>query len=136
MKRKQLTESTARQEYDLYFTADDMTVFPAEAVKSCARGSWEMPDLEGSYFMGVDTSTVGGDYTVAMVGRFEKGSVRVVQMYRQRKRSVDYNLDAIGKLINDYQPMAVSVERNGVGQVFCRAAQQGPQRSGSTSTTR
>lgn len=118
MKRKQLTETTARQEYDLHFTADDFTVFPAEAVKACARSGWESANSEGTYFMGVDTSTVGGDYTVAMVGRYEKGEVRVVQMYRQRKRSVDYNLDAIGKLIEEYNPLAVAVERNGVGQVF------------------
>lgn len=118
MRTKQMTESTARQEYDLSFIADDMTVFPAQAVKDCARGSWEGADPEGSYYLGVDTSTVGGDYTVAMVGRYEKGSVRVVQMYRQRKRTVDYNLDAIGKLIDEYNPMAVAVERNGVGQVF------------------
>jgi len=118
MGRKQMTETTARQEYDLMFTADDFTVFPAEAVKACARGAWESPAEEGSYFIGVDTSTVGGDYTVAMVGRFERGHVRVVQMYRQRKRTVDYNLDAIGDLIKQFKPLAVAVERNGVGQVF------------------
>lgn len=118
MARKQLTETTARQEYDLHFTVDDFSVFPAEAVKACARGSWEGPDPEGAYFMGVDTSTVGGDFTVAMVGKYERGEVRVVQMYRQRKRTVDYNLDAIGKLISEYSPLAVAVERNGCGQVF------------------
>ena len=118
MARKQMTEQTVRQEYDLMFTDSDMTVFPAQAVKDCARGSWESPEPDGSYYLGVDTSTVGGDYTVAMVGRYEKGSVRVVQMYRQRKRTVDYSLDAIGKLIDQYKPMAVAVERNGVGQVF------------------
>ena len=118
MQRKQMTETTARQEYDLSFHADDMTVFPAQAVKDCIQGSWESFDPEGSYYLGVDTSTVGGDYTVALVGRYEKGSVRVVQMYRQRRRTVDYNLAAIGKLIDQYNPMAVAVERNGVGQVF------------------
>ena len=118
MKRKQMTETTARQEYDLAFSDSDVTVFPAEAVKNCARGGWESPDPDGTYFLGVDTSTVGGDYTVAMVGRYEKGAVRVVQMYRQRKRTVDYNLDGIGKLIEEYSPMAVAVERNGCGQVF------------------
>ena len=118
MKRKQMTETTCRQEYDLSFHASDMTVFPAQAVKDCARGAWESPDPEGSYYIGVDSSTVGGDYTVAMVGRYEKGSVRLVQMYRQRKRTVDYNLDGIGKLIEAYHPMAVAVERNGCGQVY------------------
>ncbi len=118
MKRKQMTEATARQEYDLEFHSDDMTVFPAEAVKSCATGSWEGSDPEGTYFLGVDTSTVGGDYTVVMVGRYAKGRVSVVHMYRQRKRTVDYNLDAIGKLVQEYKPLACAVERNGVGQVF------------------
>jgi hypothetical protein len=118
MKRKQLTESTARQEYDLYFTADDLTIFPAEAVKACARGSWAGPVEEGSYYISVDTSAMGGDYTVAMVGRYEKGAVAVVHMYRQRKRTVDYNLDAIGALITEYKPLVVAIERNGVGQVF------------------
>jgi len=118
MKRKQMTETTARQEYDLMFTADDMTVFPAEAVKACACGNWAGPDPEGTYFLGVDTSTVGGDYTVVMVVRYAKGRVSVVHMYRQRKRTVDYNLDAIGKLVEEYKPLAAAVERNGVGQVF------------------
>ena len=118
MKRKQLSETTARQEYDLEFHADDLTVFPAEAVKACARGNWEGPMEEGAYFLGVDTSTVGGDYTVALVGKYEKGRVSVVHMYRERRRTVDYNLDSIGRLINDYKPLAVAIERNGVGQVF------------------
>ena len=52
------------------------------------------------------------------MGQFERGHVSVVQMYRERKRTVDYNLDGIGKLITEYRPLAVAVERNGVGQVF------------------
>jgi hypothetical protein len=118
MKRKQLTETTARQEYDLHFTADDFQVFPPEAVKNCIRGSWEGPVSGAGYFIGVDSSTIGGDYTVAIVGKYEKGEVQVVQMYRERKRTVEYSLEAIGKLIEEYQPLIVGVERNGVGQVF------------------
>jgi len=118
MKRKQLTESQARQEYDLHFVADDLTVFPAEAVKNCARGNWEPRIEEGSYFIGVDTSTMGADYTVALVGKYQRGRVHVVHMYRQRKRTVEYNLSAIGKLIDEYRPLVVAVERNGAGQVY------------------
>lgn len=116
--RKQLTDTTARQEYDLEFESSEQNVFPAEYVRKCSSGSYEAPSAEGSYYIAVDTSTVGGDYTVALVGRYEKGSVRIVEMYRKRKMTLDYHLLKIGELIDAYKPITVGIERNGVGQVF------------------
>lgn len=116
--KKQLTDTTARQEYDLEFEHSEQNVFPAEYVRRCADGAWEGPQEEGSYYIAADTSTVGSDYTVALVGRYEKGCIRVVAMYRKRKMTLDYHLMKIGELIEQYKPIGVGIERNGVGQVF------------------
>jgi len=116
--RKQLTDTTARQEYDLEFESSEQNVFPSEYVRKCASGSYEGPKADGSYYIGVDTSTVGGDYTVALVGRYEKGRMHIVEMYRKRKMTLDYHLLKLGELIRSYKPMMVGIERNGVGQVF------------------
>lgn len=116
--RKQLTDSTARQEYDLEFEVSEQNVFPSECVRACAVGSWEGPLPAATYFLSVDTSTTGGDYTVAMVGRYQGGKLHIVEMYRQRRMTLDYNLMKIGELIKAYKPMLVGIERNGVGQVY------------------
>ena len=116
--RKQLTDTTARQEYDLEFENSEQNVFPAEYVRRCSSGAYEVPNPEGTYYISVDTSTTGGDYTVALVGRYERGKVRIVEMFRKRKMTLDYNLLKIGELIEAYKPITVGIERNGVGQVF------------------
>ena len=116
--RKQLTDTTARQEYDLEFENSEQNVFPSEYVRRCSGGSYEAPCPEGTYYISVDTSTTGGDYTVALVGRYERGKIRVVDMYRKRRMTLDYNLLKIGELIESYRPITVGIERNGVGQVF------------------
>lgn len=116
--KKQLTDTTARQEYDLEFEHSEQNVFPAEYVRRCADGSWESPHEDGTYYIAADTSTIGSDYTVALVGRYEKGCIRVVSMYRKRKMTLDYHLMKIGELIREYKPIGVGIERNGVGQVF------------------
>jgi len=116
--RKQLTDTTARQEYDLEFESSEQNVFPAEYVRRCSNGNYEEPRSDGTYYIGVDTSTTGADYTVALVGRYERGCVHIVEMYRKRRMTLDYNLLKIGELIRTYNPLVVGIERNGCGQVY------------------
>ena len=116
--RKQLTDATARQEYDLEFESSEQNVFPSEYVRKCSGGCFQGPDPDGTYFIAADTSTTGSDYTVAMVGRYQNGGIHVVEMYRKRKMTLDYNLMKISELIQAYNPITVGIERNGVGQVY------------------
>jgi hypothetical protein len=117
-KVKQISESSARQEYDLEFSTTELNIFPAEIVHACISGTWEAPNSKHPHYIACDCSTTGNDYTVAIVFKFVDNILHVVHMYRQRKRTLDYNIDSISKLIREYQPIAVAVERNGVGAVF------------------
>jgi Terminase RNaseH-like domain len=117
-KVKQISESSARQEYDLEFATTELNIFPAEVVHACISGTWEEPTSKHPYYIACDCSSTGNDYTVAIVFKFVENKLSVVHMFRQRKRTLDYYIDSISKLIRDYQPIAVAVERNGIGAVF------------------
>jgi Terminase RNaseH-like domain len=117
-----LTETVIAQEYDLSFSDRDEAVFPASLVRSSATIE-ELSKTyrkECSYYIGVDGSTVGDDYTVAIVLEYERkqSSYSVVDIYRKRKSSIEGDIYQIGELIDKYNPDTVAVESNGVGAIF------------------
>ncbi len=117
-----LTETVIAQEYDLSFSDQDEAVFSASLVRSSATIE-ELSKTyrkECLYYIGVDGSTVGNDYTVAIVLEYEKKEsiYSVIDIYRKRKASIDSDIYQIGELIDKYKPEVVAVESNGVGAIF------------------
>ena len=124
--KKQLSQSAVEQEYNLSFEESEVNVFSPDLVRACSIGNFRPPNLynnswveNSTYYVGIDTSTVGDDYTVAVVLECTRQSANLVAMYRERKHSLDYNLTHIKNLIADYQPYKVGIEvTGGVGQVY------------------
>lgn len=119
-KKKKLSWSTIEQEYNLSFQESERNVFPSDLVRNCAIGSYCLPSKEESYYMGVDTSNQGEDYTVAVVIKIDDdGMKEVVYLYRDRKRTMDYHIEKISEAIRNYRPRKIAVEvTGGTGQVY------------------
>ena len=121
VQQKQLSRSAAEQEYDLSFSESDNAVFNPDDVRACAIGDYAPPEPNGSYYMSLDSSMMGRDYTVCTVGKWEGDQLKIVKLYRERKKTIEEHLVAIGKIIRDYRPIAFSVEKNGCGEVYLQS---------------
>ena len=119
-RKYQLSEAKVRQEYDLSFLDSDVSVFSAELVRSNADGYSEtQADKQSNYYLGIDTSTLGNDYTVAVVLKQVDNCFYLVDMYRKRKMSSDYNIYHVGELINKFKPEKIAIEvTGGTGQIY------------------
>jgi hypothetical protein len=111
-----------QQEYDLDFTDSSESVFSAALVRSAATLG-ELSKTyrdDADYYIGVDGATVGNDYTVAIVLEhdIENDSYAVVDIYRKRKASIESDIYQIGVLVDKYKPRRLTIESNGVGQIF------------------
>ena len=117
-----LSETVIAQEYDLSFDDKDEAVFSAAIVRGAATLETMSKEYkpEHWYYIGVDGSTVGDDYTVAMVIEYDLTSnfYSVVDMYRKRKGSIEADVYQISALVDKYQPRVLAIESNGVGQIF------------------
>jgi phage terminase large subunit-like protein len=117
-----LSETVIAQEYDLSFSDRDEAVFSAATIRLAA--TLEILSKEHSkdlrYYIGVDGATVGNDYTVGVVMSYDPSNkvYSVVDLYRNRKGSIESDIYSIGVLIDKYKPLKIAVESNGVGQVF------------------
>lgn len=124
--KKQLSQSAVEQEYNLSFEVSEVNIFPPDLIRACSIGSFRPPNLynnswseSSTYYLGIDTSTTGDDYTVAVVLECSRQSANLVALYRERKHSLDYNLTHIKNLIADYRPYKIGIEvTGGVGQVY------------------
>lgn len=137
--KKQLSKSAVEQEYNLNFCESETNVFPANLVKLAAIGNYQDYVKGAKYYIGVDASTIGEDYTVAIVLKsteeiltvripfqhdtglrtIECTKLELVAIYRQRKHSMDYNLAQISSLIAKYAPFKVAIEvTGGTGQIY------------------
>lgn len=121
VQQKQLSRSAAEQEYDLSFSESDNAVFNPDDIRACAIGAWEQPDPQGTYYFALDSSLMGKDYTVCVIGKYEGDSLKVVHMYRERRKTIDEHLKAIGDLVSKYRPVAFSIEKNGCGEVYLQS---------------
>ena len=114
-----MSESGIQREYNLSFDDTNQNVFPYELIEFAATGDYADHDPLKRYYLGIDVSTIGDDFTSAIVLSDHKGVYNVANMYRQRKSSMERNLDGIGQLIKQYQPMRVGIEvTGGVGQLY------------------
>lgn len=118
--KQKLSWTTIQQEYNLSFTEAQTAVFSAELVRQGAVGSFEVfRDEEAEYFIGLDTSTTGSDYTVAIVLKCKKGLFSVSEIYRKRQETSEFHLYKIGELIRKYKPENVGIEiTGGVGAIY------------------
>jgi hypothetical protein len=119
-KKKKLSWTTIEQEYNLSFQESERNVFPSDLVRNCAIGSYGLPSKDEAYYMGIDTSNQGDDYTVAVVFKINDDGVKeVVYLYRDRKRTMDYHIEKMSEIIRNYRPRKIAVEvTGGTGQVY------------------
>jgi phage terminase large subunit-like protein len=111
---------TVLREYDLRFVDSAVSVFAADFIRTAAVGELEdFRDKEARYYLGIDVSTIGLDYTVAIILKEKKGRYSTVALYRRRQQTAEYHLYQIGSLIKQYQPNKIGIEvTGGVGQVY------------------
>ncbi len=117
-----LSETVIAQEYDLSFDDKDEAVFSASIV----RGATTLETLtkeynpEHWYYIGVDGSSVGDDYTAVIVLEYDLKTDKysVIDTYRKRKGSIEADIYQISALVDKYQPRVLAIESNGIGAIF------------------
>jgi hypothetical protein len=115
-----LSESVIQQEYNLSFLDSEELVFNAAIVKlNATLESFEDPIENSIYYIGVDTANMGNDYTVATVLKYDCDKYYLVNQYRKRRTSSEYDIYQIGELIEAYKPEKIGIEvTGGTGQVY------------------
>ena len=116
--RFELPEDVIQQEYNLSFTDSDTLVFSSDIIRKNAIASYEDSQPGGIYYMGIDTSLLGNDYTVVTVLKEKGDRYELVKLYRERKKTHEYNIYRISELIEEYQPIKVGIEVNSSGQIY------------------
>lgn len=119
--KKKLSWQVIQQEYNLSFHESETNFYSADIVKLNATGELSEPQPKTFYFVGVDTSTTGDDYSVCVVYKFDMDSsvFSLVHLYRKRQQTSQYHLFHIGEIIEMYNPTAIAVEvTGGTGQVY------------------
>ncbi|MUH01037.1 Terminase-like family protein [Scytonema sp. UIC 10036] len=113
-------EETVSREYDLRFVDSAVAVFNSELVRRNAIGNWEKePDENAEYYCGLDCSTTGNDYTVFIILKHKNNRYSVVNIYRRKQQTSDFNIYQINELIGKYKPKKVGIEvTGGVGQLY------------------
>lgn len=106
-------------EYNLTFVDSEVSVFSSEIVRNNIVSFIPESPKKCKYYIGVDTANLGSDYTVAVVLMLIEDTYYLVDMYRKRKMSSDYDIFAIGELIKKYKPEKVGIEiTGGTGQIY------------------
>lgn len=116
--RFELPEDVIQQEYNLSFTDSDTLVFSSDMIRKNAIASYEDSQPEAIYYMGIDTSLLGNDYTVVTVLKENEDRYELVKLYRERKKTHEYNIYRISELIEEYQPIRIGIEVNSSGQIY------------------
>ncbi len=114
------------QEYDLDHSQSEEVVFRAELVTSCLSKNQDedaglMPELEDCdmFFLGVDVSGEGDDYTVAkLLGLYRGKLYEMRDGYRKHDGSSHYDVEHIDALIKRFNPTKTLVEKNNGGHIY------------------
>jgi len=122
LKQDGTDSETILREYDLQFIDSAISVFSIELIRANSIGKYEdFKDHECDYYCGLDTSTMGSDYTVFSVIRhdIQEDIYNLVHVYRRRQETSATHIYQISKLINLYQPISVGIETTGgVGNIY------------------
>lgn len=116
--RFELPDDVIQQEYNLSFVDSESLVFSSEIIRQNAIGEWKDHQEYGIYYFGIDTSLLGNDYTVCTILQEIDSKYHLVKMYRQRKKTHEYNIYQIGELLRKYNPIRVGIEVNSSGQIY------------------
>ncbi|NEQ78222.1 MAG: Terminase-like family protein [Okeania sp. SIO2C9] len=111
---------TVQREYNLRFVDSAVGVFSTTLIRDNVVNDLNTVfDPSSEYYAGLDTSTIGQDYCVFVVWKYSKNRLFLVDMYRKRHETSDYNLYQISKMIEKYKPKGIGIEiTGGVGQVY------------------
>ena len=122
LKQDGTNTETVLREYDLKFVDSAVSVFNIELIRENSIGAYEdfkEPYIE--YYCGLDTSTMGSDYTVFSVIKYNAHNnlYSLVHLYRKRQETSASHIYQISKLIDFYQPVRVGIETTGgVGRLY------------------
>lgn len=123
--KQKLTWTTIQQEYNLSFQESEVNYFSADIVRKCAIAKEEEESLKDNFFIGIDTSTTGKDYSVLSVLKVKNGIFSIVDIYRKRHQTSEYHLFHMASLINKYKPVATGIEiTGGTGQVYLESLEK------------
>ena len=112
-------EETVQREYNLRFIDSAVAVFSSDLVRKNAVGEIEnFYDEDGEYFIGLDTSTMGTDYTVISILKLKDNIYSLVNLYRKRQETSEYHIYQICEYIAKFKPKKVAIEVNGAGQIY------------------
>lgn len=113
---------TVLREYDLKFVDSAVSVFAIDLIRENSTGNYEPTrDDNADYYCGLDTSTMGSDYTVFSVIKhnLKTDCYSLVHLYRKRQETSASHIYQISKLIDLYKPECVGIETTGgVGNIY------------------
>jgi len=118
----QITKAQWQSEFELDFTASDSEVYSHDLIELAeSRGGWESPYRQNVYVLGIDPNGGGGDGFCGIVLDVTRSPWRVVAGFNVSGQSRDYGLRRCARLIDEYAPVLVAVENNGVGAAVAEA---------------
>jgi len=118
----QITKPQWQSEFELDFTASDSEVYSHDLIELAeSRGSWESPYRQNVYVLGIDPNGGGNDGFCGIVLDVTRSPWRVVAGFNVSGQSRDYGLRRCARLIDEYAPVLVAVENNGVGAAVAEA---------------
>ena len=113
---------TVMREYDLKFVDSAVSVFAIDLIRENSTGNYENTrDDNADYYCGLDTSTMGSDYTVFSVIKHDLKTDKysLVHLYRKRQETSASHIYQISKIIELYKPECVGIETTGgVGNIY------------------
>lgn len=98
--------------------SSESRLFNYHAVLECGIGTWKDPELDQNYLIGVDPNFGGDDFFVFQVWKVTEEPYALVHEYRQQNQSIHSSIQALGTVIEAYNPTVVSIEKNGGGQTI------------------
>ena len=113
-----LTDDQLGREYDLRVPKAGSSLFDPACVDRQAVGSWQPPNPKLNYLMGIDPNFAGADYFVAQVWCLSGTAPMLVAQYRENNQAIEYSLNEVYRLIQDYRPTLVAVESNSGGIII------------------
>lgn len=131
---RKLDTDQLNREYNLKIPSDQETaIFPAELVNSCHIDPEDIPPIEEHdvILMGVDTAWEGSDYFVAISIRKTETHFEVIDLFRDRGRTLESYLANVIERVDSYNPFTIGVESNNGGDaVYQRLCSAFPGKEG------
>ena len=113
-----LSKDIVEQEYNLSFTSSNTLVFNPLLVYQAVEDKEKIQLLDGKVYFGLDTASIGSDYTVLTVVKYTKKEIGIIDFYRKNKQSSQVNILKISEYIDKYKPVKIGIETNGIGQIY------------------